>query len=124
MAQALVFAESGFTLSQALQDLEEEANAQRLAGNALIHLGSTDAAAHRLQAALLLDKRLGLSRKIFRDLLLLGIVAQRNHREDLASGYWARARDVAHADHHVAGVQEVEHLMGKPTTIKSSESMR
>jgi tetratricopeptide (TPR) repeat protein len=122
--RALAFADSGLALSQGLQDAEEEANAQRLAGNALIHLGNTNAAALRLQAALLADKRLGLSRKIFRDLLLLGIAAQRNHQEELARGYWARARDVAHADHHVAGVQEVERLMGKPTATKTTEAMR
>lgn len=121
MPQALAFADKGLTLSQTLQDFEEEANAQRLAGNALIHLDNAEAAAQRLQAALLVDKRLGLSRKIFSDLLLLGIAARRGQHEDLARSYWARALDVAHADHHDAGVQQVERVMDRQSTNKLTE---
>lgn len=108
---AVDFAEKGRTASIALKDAEEEANALRLGANALIHLGQADGAMQRLDAALKLDKRLGLSRKIYRDLFLLGIAAKLNKQDELARKYLQRAREVAQADRYAAGVKEVDALL-------------
>jgi tetratricopeptide (TPR) repeat protein len=109
---AVALAERGLVESRAHQDAQEEANALRLGANAMVLLGNVDLATVRLNEALLLDKRLGLSRKVYRDLFLLGIAAQRGQQEDVARGYWLRAREVAQADHNAPGVQEVDGLLG------------
>lgn len=109
---AVALAERGLMESRTHQDAQEEANALRLGANANVLLGNVDLATVRLNEALLLDKRLGLSRKVYRDLFLLGIAAQRGQQEDVARGYWLRARDVAQADHYAAGVREVDGLLG------------
>ena len=114
LTDAVALASQAAGISQAQKDAEEEANALRLSANAQIHLGNSAAAMRQLEAALLLDKRMGLPRKIFRDLLLLGIAAQRSQQKAAAQNYLLRAREVAQADQNEAGMKEAEALLGRP----------
>ena len=112
--EALRWAEKALAENRARHDEEETANAQRLAANALILSGRLEEAETRLTDALNIDKRLGVSRKIYRDLLLLGIAARRRGNEDSARVFFVRARDVARADGHAATAREAENLLTVP----------
>jgi tetratricopeptide (TPR) repeat protein len=109
--EALKWAEKALAENRMRHDEEETANAQRLAANALILSGRPTDAQTRLAEALAIDKRLGASRKVYRDLLLSGIAARRGGSEDLARTFFTRARDVARADAYAAGTEEAESLL-------------
>jgi putative hemolysin len=91
-------------------DEEEVANALRLRANALILLKRPQDAMSLLGDALAADKRIGASRKIYRDLLLLGIAARGTADGATAASYFNRAASVARADGYSAGVAEVESI--------------
>lgn len=112
--EALDRAEKALAENRALHDEEESANSQRLAANALILAGRAADAEGRLAEALATDKRIGASRKIYRDLLLSGMAARRGGNEDNARIYFHRAREVARADGYTAGTQEAEALLTTP----------
>ena len=85
---------------------EEAANALRLTANALIVAKRSAESIAPLTEALAIDKRLGASRKVFRDLLLLGIAERARGDEAAAQAYLRRAQEVARADGVAAAVQE------------------
>jgi tetratricopeptide (TPR) repeat protein len=124
MQEAVAQAELGLKASRERNDAEEEANALRLGANAMVHIGNADGAAKRLEEALLIDKSLGLSRKLFRDLLLLGLAAKRSQQAEVAIRYWRRAREVAQADHNAAGVKEVDGFLAMASSEKLTEGMK
>lgn len=106
--EALAAALRGVEINASLGRDEDLATSLRLAANARIHLPSLAGARQHLDLALAIDKRLGLSRQVFRDLLLQGIVAERETDHRSARNYYQRARDVALADRHDDGVREAE----------------
>jgi tetratricopeptide (TPR) repeat protein len=118
MNDALAFAETGLVQSRMFHDALEEANALRLGANAMIHLKRLMEAGERLESALAIDKRLALSRNIYRDLLLLGIAAQRALQPVNARTYLLRAYAVAQADHYAAGLREIDDLLSKNAPTK------
>lgn len=101
-------AQSGMALAEArrLGEEEEAANALRLTANALIVAKRSAESIAPLTEALAIDKRLGASRKVYRDLLLLGIAERARGDEPAAQAYLRRAQEVARADGAAAAVQE------------------
>lgn len=113
LGSALELSARGMSTAVAANDEEEVANALRLNANALILLERFAEADARLVDALAIDKRRGASRKIFRDLLLLGICALRQGNPAGARQFLVRAREVAHGDGYPAGIGEAGRWLEK-----------
>lgn len=106
LAEALKFANSGQQINRSRADREELANALRLWANAALLDGRAGEAFAPLREALEIDKQMGLPRKIYRDLLLLGLAARAQNDYPAALVYLQRAVDVAQGDGDTAAVRE------------------
>ena len=108
LGEALQAARRAEDLNRGMGSDEDLATSHRLAANVHIHQAAFDDARRHLDVALTIDKRLGISRRIFGDLLLSGIAAERAGEHATARSFYQRARDVALADRHDPGIKDVE----------------
>jgi len=109
--QALAEADRALRLSRAAQNAEETANALRVWGNAAIYSDRAREAGTALDEALRIDKHLALPRKLYRDLVLLGLAARTQGDTVAARTYWRRATAVALANDDAAGQRESTDLI-------------
>lgn len=93
-AGALAVAERGWKLNKDSGDFEEEANSLRLMAEARSLGGNVHEAIRLYEEALLLDKAIGLSRKIALDLMGAGGALCRAGRAEEGKRYYERARSV------------------------------
>lgn len=110
-AEALQLAATGQQINRDRADREELANSLRLGANAELLAGRPAGIAAPLREALEIDKQLALPRKIYRDLVLLGLAARANGEQQAALAYLQRAADVARGDGDAAAVREVADLI-------------
>lgn len=111
LEQALAEADRALRLSRAAKNFEEIANALRVWANAAIYSDRAREATTALDEALQIDKDLALPRKIYRDLVLLGLAARRQDNIRAARAYWGRANAAALASDDVAGQRESTDLI-------------
>lgn len=107
--EAATLAKRALQLAEAANDQEELANALRVAGNASL-FADPAAGIRYVERALAIDKKLALSGKIFRDLLMLGRLHLALGDRERAGQLAVRARSVAEADRNEAGLKEVMDL--------------
>jgi tetratricopeptide (TPR) repeat protein len=107
LAEALRFADAGQQINRNRADREELANSLRIWANAALLAGRAAEATAPLREALETDKQLGLPRKIYRDLLLLGLATSALNDHPTAISYLQRAADVAQGDGDAAAIGEV-----------------
>lgn len=97
--------------SRGTGDRAEIANALRLLGLTALRSGDAPGAQAQLEQALVIDRELGVPRKIALDLLALGRAAELGGQRDRARAYYARALAVSEADHDKAGSAEARALL-------------
>ena len=108
---AAASARAGHDASRAAGDRAELANALRLLGITSLQRGNPAAARAHLEQALVLDREIGVPRKIVLDLLALGRAAALSGQRDAARSYYARALAVSEADRDSAGAAEARALL-------------
>jgi tetratricopeptide (TPR) repeat protein len=92
---ALRHAEQALGRGRAASNRGEEANAHRLLGEIRLAQGDADQAAHHFNAALTLDRQLGRSAAIVRDLIGLAEVSLLREERPAALAYLQRAASVS-----------------------------
>jgi tetratricopeptide (TPR) repeat protein len=95
---ALRFARQAIAAAPDDEGRGERANGHRLSGEAHLAINDGSAALPALREALALDQALGLPRRIFRDLVLLGDAQEKLGQRDEARAYYARALAVGAAE--------------------------
>lgn len=116
--EAALLAGQALKLATEAGDMEEEANALRTLANSRL-FSRPEEAIPLIERALEIDKKLAISRKIVKDLILYGRLQQATRHNAAARQIYARARSVAQADQNSAGLQEISRLEQE---LKSGEN--
>jgi len=104
-------ARSALAASRASAETAEIANAQRLLGMVALAAGDGATAINALNEALVIDRELGISRRIALDLIGLGRASMLRGERDAARTYFARALEVSTADRDAAGAGAARTLL-------------
>lgn len=108
---ALVQSGAALDIGRKGGEAEETANSLRIWANAAIYAGRAPEASVALSEALKIDKELALPRKIYRDLILLGLASRAQGDPSAAIAYWSRANVVAQGADDAAGGRESAELI-------------
>lgn len=108
---AVASAKAALGASRSSGDRSETANALRLLGVAAIRAGDPAAASGFLGEALAIDRQLGISHKIYLDLIGLGRASTLRGERGAARSFYERAVAVGRADRNARGVSEARALM-------------
>ncbi len=105
-ARALDWAQRAVAAAQGSGARAEHANGLRLSAESRLARGEPEPALRALGEALALDQSLGLPRRIYRDLILLGRASELGGRREEARSYYERAQSGASTSDNADAVRE------------------
>jgi tetratricopeptide (TPR) repeat protein len=110
---AAAFASRGLECASARENREEEANALRLMAEARLLRNDFPEALKLYEKTLAADKILGLSRKVFTDLMGIGTLLLKQQRPDEAVKFFERALSVGKESGDKRSAQEASEMLEK-----------
>lgn len=112
-ASALTFGTRALTLNKTNEDEEEVANSLRLLAEANVKRGEYEEARKLYEDALVIDKSLGLSRKVAIDLMGIGNTLLKQDKPKEALEYYQRALSVNRGAGDIEGIKDATTMVEK-----------